>query len=41
MTLSIASLTIGVGVTYGIHTSNRFAEEIKDKGNIWYLQETP
>ena len=24
-------LTIGVGVTYGIHTSNRFAEEIKDK----------
>ncbi len=31
MTLSIASLTIGLGVTYGIHISHRFAEEIKDK----------
>ena len=27
MTLSIASLTIGLGVTYGIHISHRFAEE--------------
>lgn len=31
MTLSIASLTISLGVTYGIHISHRFAEEIKDK----------
>lgn len=31
MTLSITSLTIGLGVTYGIHISHRFAEEIKDK----------
>ncbi len=30
MTLSIASLTIGLGVTYGIHISHRFAEK-KDK----------
>ena len=31
MTLSITSLTVGLGVTYGIHISHRFAEEIKNK----------
>ena len=31
MTLSIASLTVGLGVTYGIHITHRFAEEIVDK----------
>lgn len=30
MTLSVTSLTVGLGVTYGIHISHRFAEEIKD-----------
>ena len=30
MTLSVASLTVGLGVTYGIHISHRFAAEIKD-----------
>ncbi|MCD6481228.1 MAG: RND family transporter [Thermoplasmata archaeon] len=29
MTISIASLTIGLGVTYGIHITHRFAEEIE------------
>lgn len=31
MTLSVTSLTVGLGVTYGIHISHRFAEEIKDR----------
>ena len=31
MTLSVTSLTVGLGVTYGIHISHRFAEEVKDK----------
>ncbi len=31
MTLSITSLTVGLGVTYGIHITHRFAEEIRDK----------
>jgi len=29
MTITIASLTIGLGVTYGIHITHRFAEEIE------------
>lgn len=33
MTISIASLTVGLGVTYGIHISHRFVEELK-KGSI-------
>jgi len=31
MTLSIASLTVGLGVTYGIHVTHRFVEEMVDK----------
>ncbi len=31
MTITIASLTVGLGVTYGIHITHRFAEEIRDK----------
>lgn len=31
MTLSIASLTVGLGVTYGIHITHRFSEEMVDK----------
>jgi len=33
MTITISSLTIGLGVTYGIHISHRFIEELK-KNNI-------
>ena len=32
MTITIASLTIGLGVTYGIHVSHRFVEEVKKNG---------
>jgi len=32
MTITIASLTIGLGVTYGIHISHRFVEEITKNG---------
>jgi len=30
MTLTMASLTVGLGVTYGIHISNRYATELKN-----------
>ena len=33
MTITISSLTIGLGVTYGIHISHRFIEELA-KSNI-------
>lgn len=32
MTITIASLTVGLGVTYGIHVSHRFVEEIEKNG---------
>lgn len=32
MTITIASLTIGLGVTYGIHVSHRFVEELDKNG---------
>ncbi|MDR0334700.1 MAG: MMPL family transporter [Methanomassiliicoccaceae archaeon] len=32
MTLTIASLAVGLGVTYGIHISNRYATEVKKNG---------
>ncbi|MDR0198865.1 MAG: MMPL family transporter [Methanomassiliicoccaceae archaeon] len=32
MTLTIASLAVGLGVTYGIHISNRYATELKRNG---------
>ncbi|HUV24193.1 MAG TPA: MMPL family transporter, partial [Methanomassiliicoccales archaeon] len=34
MTLTIASLTVGMGVTYGIHITHRFVEEFKRDGDI-------
>jgi len=34
MTLMIASLTVGMGVTYGIHVTHRFVEEIHEHENI-------
>ncbi|NYT11328.1 MAG: RND family transporter [Methanomassiliicoccales archaeon] len=34
MTLTIASLTVGMGVTYGIHITHRFVEEFKRNGDI-------
>lgn len=34
MTISIASLTVGLGVTYGIHISHRFVEEVENGGDI-------
>ncbi|MFP4545779.1 MAG: efflux RND transporter permease subunit [Methanomassiliicoccales archaeon] len=34
MTLMIASLTIGMGVTYGIHVTHRFVEEFNGNGDI-------
>jgi predicted RND superfamily exporter protein len=34
MTVTIASLTVGLGVTYGIHITHRFTEEIKEKNLI-------
>jgi predicted RND superfamily exporter protein len=33
MTITISSLTVGLGVTYGIHISHRFIEELQ-KSNI-------
>ncbi len=32
MTITIASLTVGLGVTYGIHISHRFVEEVQQHG---------
>ncbi len=34
MTITIASLTVGLGVTYGIHISHRFVEEMENGGDI-------
>ncbi len=34
MTLMIASLTVGMGVTYGIHVTHRFVEEVHDHEDI-------
>jgi len=34
MTITIASLTVGLGVTYGIHISHRFVEEVEKNGDI-------
>ncbi|MCG7843998.1 MAG: MMPL family transporter, partial [Methanomassiliicoccales archaeon] len=34
MTLMIASLTVGMGVTYGIHVTHRFVEEIHEHEDI-------
>ncbi|TFG57303.1 MAG: hypothetical protein E4H30_00955 [Methanomassiliicoccus sp.] len=34
MTLMIASLTVGMGVTYGIHITHRFVEEIHEHEDI-------
>ncbi len=34
MTLTIAALTVGMGVTYGIHITHRFVEEIDRHGEI-------
>jgi predicted RND superfamily exporter protein len=34
MTLTIASLTVGMGVTYGIHITHRFVEEFRRDGDI-------
>ena len=33
LTITIASLTVGLGITYGIHMSHRFAEDMKDLKN--------
>jgi hypothetical protein len=32
MTITIASLTVGLGITYGIHISHRFVEELEQRG---------
>lgn len=32
LTLTIASLTVGMGVTYGIHIAHRFVTDLKDNG---------
>jgi predicted RND superfamily exporter protein len=34
MTLTIAALTVGMGVTYGIHMTHRFVEEFQRNGDI-------
>lgn len=34
MTLMIASLTVGMGITYGIHVAHRFVEEIHEHEDI-------
>ncbi|RLF48418.1 MAG: hypothetical protein DRN10_02690 [Thermoplasmata archaeon] len=34
MTITIASLTVGLGVTYAIHISHRFVEEVEKNGDI-------
>lgn len=34
MTLTIAALTVGMGVTYGIHITHRFVEEIDKHGDV-------
>ena len=34
MTLTIACLTIGLGITYGIHISSRFLEDLEQFDNI-------
>jgi predicted RND superfamily exporter protein len=34
MTITIASLTVGLGITYGIHITHRFLEDIENHENI-------
>ena len=34
MTVMITSLTVGLGVTYGIHLTHRFVEEMREHGNV-------
>ncbi|GEM_PF-830125 len=34
LTISIAALTVGIGITYGIHVAHSFAEEIKKDGDV-------
>jgi len=34
MTVMVTALTVGLGVTYGIHLTHRFAEEMKEHGNV-------
>jgi predicted RND superfamily exporter protein len=34
MTLTIASLTIGMGITYGIHITHRFVEDLNRYGDV-------
>ncbi|HID73577.1 MAG TPA: hypothetical protein EYP43_00850 [Thermoplasmata archaeon] len=34
MTIMIASLTVGLGITYGIHVTHRFVEELRRLGDI-------
>jgi hydrophobe/amphiphile efflux-3 (HAE3) family protein len=34
MTVMVTSLTVGLGVTYGIHLTHRFVEEMREHGNV-------
>ncbi len=34
MTITIASLTIGLGITYGIHLTHRFLEDLENNGSF-------
>jgi len=37
MTITIASLTIGLGITYGIHITHRFLEDLKQQNRKNYI----